>query len=459
MSARRPPEIAAAGLSGIAGAAPDESVPFAWGAIHADRGYAADTEGDPRSADGARVVVRSTATASAPFGGAIGSVDGAPLRGLRIVIDAELAPTVGTSGAAIWLRVDDAARKPLEFASSVDEPVPAASTAPRSLALQVPTKAHRVVFGVTLRGAGSVTASRYRLRVDADATIASDVTPRRVLDEAVEIVRRDALKAGAVDWAAAQARYRAIGEQAKVPADVYSAIREMLASLNDGHSFFVRPDDAKKHAQTGRETSPARVERRGDGIGYVRMPGFIGTNAADQTAFARRVSAEIDDISTQVVCGWIVDLRDDDGGNLWPMLAALRALLGDDEVGGFRHGDGTTVRWRAGNRVDDLATTADLRDAHVAVVLGPRTSSSGEAAAVAFHGRPNTRSFGRPTSGQANANTTYTLPDDSQINLSTAIDVDRHGVAFGEKVPPDVVVNDDGAVLDTAAAWLAAQRP
>lgn len=165
----------------------------------------------------------------------------------------------------------------------------------------------------------------------------------------------------------------------------------MLAALGDGHSLLLRPDDAHEHASTGRALTPPLVELRDNGIGYVRVPAFLGINAADQKAFAQGVADAIARIAPKAKHGWIVDLRDNGGGNMWPMLAGLRALLGDGEVGGFRDRDGKVERWRAGRVVDGVNVGADLAGARVAVLLGPRTASSGEAVAVAFHGRRRTR--------------------------------------------------------------------
>jgi C-terminal processing protease CtpA/Prc len=66
---------------------------------------------------------------------------------------------------------------------------------------------------------------------------------------------------------------------------------------------------------------------------------------------------------------------------------------------------------------------------------------SGEAVAVAFHGRPRTRFFGQPTAGLADSNSTLRLPDGAIMNVMSAVDVDRNGQRFGEKVMPDETID------------------
>jgi C-terminal processing protease CtpA/Prc len=86
-----------------------------------------------------------------------------------------------------------------------------------------------------------------------------------------------------------------------------------------------------------------------------------------------------------------------------------------------------------------------------------RTASSGEVVAIAFRGRDRERSFGEPTAGLSTANRTFLLPDGAMLVLTTAIDVDRAGHRYGEKVDPDENVRQVGnrdLVLEAATTWL-----
>jgi C-terminal processing protease CtpA/Prc len=100
----------------------------------------------------------------------------------------------------------------------------------------------------------------------------------------------------------------------------------------------------------------------------------------------------------------------------------------------------------------------------VAVLTSAQTASSGEAVDVAFRGRPNTRTFGRPTFGVSTANTTVQLSDSSMLLLTTARFADRLGNFYGYPLPPDERVEaernaDPGqdATVAAAAGWLATQ--
>jgi C-terminal processing protease CtpA/Prc len=110
---------------------------------------------------------------------------------------------------------------------------------------------------------------------------------------------------------------------------------------------------------------------------------------------------------------------------------------------------------------------ARLRNAGapVAVLFDAGTGSSGEVLALAFRGRPNSRSFGEPTAGFATANRGARLPDGANMVVTTGYQVDRRGVAAGERIRPDEVVAGPppgwpfatDAAAASAAAWLVAR--
>jgi carboxyl-terminal processing protease len=136
----------------------------------------------------------------------------------------------------------------------------------------------------------------------------------------------------------------------------------------------------------------------------------------------------------------------------------VRALEGT-----FESPLGSSPAWRAGAGVDvqPPASLAALESSWVAVLTGPRTASSGEAVTIAFRGRPRTRSFGLPTAGLSTANGTFPLPDGAAIFLTTAVEADRTGRRFGDKIEPDQRVDAEpaevgDAAMEAATQWLRA---
>jgi C-terminal processing protease CtpA/Prc len=90
------------------------------------------------------------------------------------------------------------------------------------------------------------------------------------------------------------------------------------------------------------------------------------------------------------------------------------------------------------------------------VLLGPKTGSSGEMMAIAFAGRPATRSFGQPTAGFATANSTVVLSDGAVLAVTSAYVEDRLGRRYeGAMTPDETAAADETAAI--ATAWLEKQ--
>src|SRR5690606_24641089 len=126
-------------------------------------------------------------------------------------------------------------------------------------------------------------------------------------------------------------------------------------------------------------------------------------------------------------CGWIVDLRRNSGGNLWPMLLGLGPLLGDGDKVVATYPDGRReAAWHRDGTVG-LGEFARLRvrgeptvvpsTPRIALLIGPQTASAGEVVALAFRGTGTTRRFGADTAGAATGKRTFAPPDRAALAL------------------------------------------
>ncbi|MEU2909445.1 S41 family peptidase [Streptomyces massasporeus] len=173
-------------------------------------------------------------------------------------------------------------------------------------------------------------------------------------------------------------------------------------------------------------------------LGYVSLPGVQGAEQSYEE-YVRRGRKTVTEADRPPACGWVVDLRRNRGGNMWPMLAVVARIRGDGKVGGFVDAEGRTSVWT----IEDGSPRIDGRpagwrggepvsngDAPVAVLTSRATASSGEAVAVAFRGRPDTRSFGESTYGVPTGNQSHRLSDGAALLLTETKDVDRTGRAY-----------------------------
>lgn len=187
------------------------------------------------------------------------------------------------------------------------------------------------------------------------------------------------------------------------------------------------------------------------------VPEFTGDPAAGQR-YADTLAEGLVDAD---VCGVIVDLRGNGGGDMGPMLAGLAPLLPDGEISSFVIRDQvTTVRLTdgkvsGGGTTTSTAAGATTLDVPVAVLTDGGTGSSGEQAAIAFRGLDRARSFGLPTAGYASVNQTMTLYSGSTLALAVGETEDRTGARFGDApIAPDQLSEDPVA---DATAWLTGQ--
>ncbi|RTQ46248.1 peptidase S41 [Hymenobacter gummosus] len=291
----------------------------------------------------------------------------------------------------------------------------------------------------------------------------------KYFDDALDLMQRYALNRDKVDWPQLRQQLKSRAFQVSSIPETYLLIQVALGSLDDHHSHFV-PASALA-GQTRRQAAALNAAAPGPpalpaGVGYVRIPRFSGGNDSLVRQYVAQLHAQIRQQDGPALRGWVVDLRGNTGGNMWPMLLGIGPVLGEGVAGYFDNLRGKVSEWSyregrvyvAGQALPFAA--AELRcqrpDLPVAVLTSRQTASSGEAVAVAFRGRPRTRSFGTGTRGLSTSNQTFRLADGSLLNLTTAVMADRSCRPYGQAVLPDEPV-EDGDALTQAARWIQAQ--
>jgi C-terminal processing protease CtpA/Prc len=289
-------------------------------------------------------------------------------------------------------------------------------------------------------------------------TTNADLSPeaQEYLERALSIMESQSLNSATIDWALVRANAYAAAAGARSSRDTYPAIRLALRALGDNHSFFREPTSAGP-ASTVLSSSYTRPtsHRIDDQIAYIHVPAFA---AANTTAFAAAIQSAIREADAPAVCGWIVDLRGNGGGNMWPMLQGLRPILGSETPGYFLSPSGSLTPWV----IDGTATEQYVLynpTPPVAVLHDRRTGSSGEAVVIAFRGRARTRTFGEGTSGLSTANRSIPLSDGAMMFLTVAVFVDRLLRKYGAVIEPDEPASpmSPGGIPVNVTEWLEEQ--
>lgn len=288
---------------------------------------------------------------------------------------------------------------------------------------------------------------------------ASLASAHAYLARALDDMQQHSINRKSINWTKLRQQTFARAAGAITPAETYPAIQYALTALGDHHSFFLDPQTAKTGLPSTNE-DPVSQQLPG-GIGYLQLPQFEGSQQAilQYAQAAQGLIRGIDQAGN--TCSWMVDLRGNNGGNMWPMLDGIGPILGEGTVGWLVYPDGSKQAW---NYVDGqvqvggvtqlaLAGAYQLKHPNppVAVLTGRMTASAGEAIVVAFRGRPESRSFGDRTAGIPTANQSFTLSDGARLVITVALDADRTGQTYDGPIPPDQYVASNPRQIDLPA--------
>lgn len=380
-----------------------------------------------------------------------------------------------TGFVGIWIKATDG-KNSLFFDNMYDRQLKGtAPWATFSTDFVVDESARDVQIGGLLVGAGTAWFDDFNISEIPMVTEALPDSLRTFLDEALDIVQKNALFRDSVSWPKVRQHVATMAAGATSYAECYPAVRYVLAQLGDHHSFHMGAQTSRSWAEPEPESYKkmplASGEIQNNKYAVVRMPGVSSGSEEASTYFADQLQNLIETLARSKPHGWILDLRGNTGGNCWPMLAGIGPLLGDGTCGHFvMPGKETTEPWMYAKGVAGIGKNAITQVSrkpvklgkklpNVAVLTGPRTASSGEVVTVAFRKRPNTRSFGEPTAGLSTGNQNFHLLDGSQIFLTTSIYADREKQRYGSKILPDEQVaqssgDTQDAALEAAKVWL-----
>jgi carboxyl-terminal processing protease len=274
----------------------------------------------------------------------------------------------------------------------------------------------------------------------ATAQNTAQISPRAYVEEALNYMQESALNKHTINWQAVRERTLLRAKDAKTTWDTYPAIAYAITQLGEKHTWFqipdnlpleqrqlleagikrilARPDPAKPSPFMPSKEMKGHIIRKDQAVfAYVVVPMCIGRfaewekNGPDFQQFADKLHALVLELQAQKPLGWIIDLRGNSGGNMWPMLAGIGTVLGEGDLGAFVSPDNEHAPWfykegKAGMRdphdpPGKEEISAEVKPSQlaftelpwVAVLFDRGTGSSGEAIAISFAGRKRERSL------------------------------------------------------------------
>lgn len=318
------------------------------------------------------------------------------------------------------------------------------------------------------------------------------------LRAAMDTIQKNALNTTQVNWDKLRQEVIEKAQGAKSTPEVYHLLRYVLKSLNDNHSFIQLSDSlaalekkaqkpenqTKKKQQAKKQPSPyeprMKIEYGIHTVDNIKVARIFVPKGSRGNKFAQRLHDRIIEMNAQKPCGWIIDLRGNLGGNMWPMLAGIGHLVGENPLGGSVDAQGNRdfYLYKSGKaiyvdksgkenvyaQVKESPFTA-ASDIPIAFLIDRSTASSGEALAVILKGRKNTRSFGEVSYGASTSTRGFKLSDGANLVLAVSTFEDKNknkypnGIKPNETIPvgQQKMAPEEDPIIKTALHWLKQQ--
>jgi len=378
---------------------------------------------------------------------------------------------------AIWSQLWDSNNKQIGFQNSGMQGMSLAGNndwKQYKLNLTVNKDVKKLLLGTYLAGTGSVWFDDYSIEESQQSNEPPTTVVTKYINEFIHIVKSNSIYKDSLNWANINQDIAEFSKGMKTIDDARDLTSYMMTKLRqagDNHSFIQPPVVAEKYAAQNTSLVKSSSKLIGKNIGYIAVPAFGSVNQQAQDDFANDMQNKIRELDTKhAIDSWIVDLRANGGGNMYPMIAGLGPLAGDGILGYFVTPENKKQRdapWFYNYKKAKNGSSLGVKIikpyqiknpvARIAVLIGQKTASSGEMTAISFIGRPNTRTFGQPSGGFTSANSGFKLSDGSMLQLAVSYTANRNKKEYRGKIQPEVIITEvagEDATLKAAQEWL-----
>ncbi|WP_164845567.1 S41 family peptidase [Anaerosphaera multitolerans] len=303
-----------------------------------------------------------------------------------------------------------------------------------------------MLLSIVILGVGKTTYAK-------ETTTSQEITAESYGKKAINIMDKNGLYKNTKEWKEAKKEVFEDLKKVKTYEETYPIIEKAIKVAGGKHSFFIKKPLVDETQELNAIEYPTTEYK--DNILTLKLPSYVGTKEQGQK-YADTLANKI--ITSKNLKGVVVDLRENGGGDMGPMLAGLAPLLPDGNLMYFESNRGTspvklTKGLISGGGMPTRAKVGHIKvKTKVAILTGENTASSAEATFISFMGLDNVKSFGKPTAGYASANTVIPLADGAEMVLTIARDKARTGEVFAEDpIVPDMVTDNP---LEEAIKWI-----
>lgn len=328
------------------------------------------------------------------------------------------------------------------------------------------------------------------LFADAQLKSAAD-SVHFLLDTTIKIMQRKALVADKVDWVKLSTELKQQTARVSNVKQAAFAFTRLFDELKDIHGAFFyrdtmfRSSGKIKNLNKINEITNTELKKGAklvatmlsNRIAYIRIPVVLVQDTLKVVQYANRLNDSVVSLMQQKPLGLIIDLRLNQGGNMYPMIAGLRSLFNSGTVSEsytyeFKDENRSPVFCRNDSLICDyykikINNYKDYSNTRVAVLIGPSTASAGECTAASLTYRSPSVLIGEESMGLSNGNDGFLIfPEDIGFNLTVSILKNGKGELLDNVIKPAILVEggDDFINLEKdakvirAAKWIITKR-
>lgn len=308
-------------------------------------------------------------------------------------------------------------------------------------------------------------------------------------DSIYQLIKKNSVFKSNVNWSSIDARFESCFLSTLNNEDVIKCLVNVFKELDDVNSSIIYKNQSFAYHNHSNQDSllwlnPLREKCKSekgkiktqllkDKYAYIVIP-ELNSNKNEINKIAQILSDSIARYNdTNVVKGFIIDLRLNTGGQMASCLAGLHSLLGNGLICNEKDEnekklsswslDGGNLSIQGVKQTTIKESSIKLDQIPVTLLISPLTEAAGTAAAIAFRYRPNTYFIGEATAeGFTTSTTRREISNELTLNLSESYITDRKGHIYPKHVPADIQVqggdNFDNLLQDykirTAIRWL-----
>jgi len=185
--------------------------------------------------------------------------------------------------------------------------------------------------------------------VQPTATPAISPELRTYLDNALTLIQENSIYTENANWEIIRATVYQQAEKAQTTADLHPILNYVVHATGDRHGYVMPPMEATVYfSEPASEDSLPAIKQEIilDRIAYLSVPTFVSGNMENAVTFAGQLQGTIQSLDAQNPCGWVLDLRGNEGGNGFAMLLGVSPLLPEGTLGWYTYNGGKIEEWR-----------------------------------------------------------------------------------------------------------------